>query len=173
MNQTTLVKENNRSRTASRKIMLSWAFYDWANQSFPTVIQTFVFAAYFTRRVAENEALGTAQWGYVLAVSGLIVAFGGPILGAVADQWGRRKPWIELDRESAQHVRATFVLAAAWYLFFAVPLFLFTPEVESRGKRMKQAVRDGLRQLVDSMRHIREYRNIVKFLIARMIYILC
>ena len=32
----------------------AWCVYDWANSSFPAVILTFVFAAYFTRGVAAE-----------------------------------------------------------------------------------------------------------------------
>lgn len=74
--------------------LVAWAFYDWANTAFATVIQTFVFAAYFTRRVAESETAGSFWWGNTNAAAGLIVAIGGPILGAIADQAGARKPWI-------------------------------------------------------------------------------
>jgi MFS transporter, UMF1 family len=74
--------------------LLAWASYDWANQPFPTLILTFVFSVYFTQSVAENKITGTAQWGTALAVAGLVVAIAGPVLGAVADQGGRRKPWI-------------------------------------------------------------------------------
>jgi UMF1 family MFS transporter len=73
---------------------VSWAFYDWAGNAFNTVILTFVFAAYFIREVAENESMGTAQWGYTVGMAGLIVALLGPILGAMVDRSGRRKPWI-------------------------------------------------------------------------------
>jgi UMF1 family MFS transporter len=73
---------------------VSWAFYDWASNAYATVILTFVFAAYFTRQVAENETVGSAQWGNTIGTAGLMVAICGPILGAIADQIGRRKPWI-------------------------------------------------------------------------------
>src|SRR5688500_9183223 len=78
----------------SRLGQISWALYDWANSAFPTVIQTFVFAAYFTRQVASDEAVGSMLWGTMLGVAGILVAVGGPVLGAMADQGGRRKPWI-------------------------------------------------------------------------------
>jgi UMF1 family MFS transporter len=74
--------------------LISWALYDWASSAFATVIQTFVFAAYFTQRVAVNETVGSALWGNTVAAAGILVALGGPILGAVADQGGRSKPWI-------------------------------------------------------------------------------
>ena len=74
--------------------LIAWAFYDWANSAFPAVIITFVFAAYFTKGVAADVATGTAQWGYAISVSALAVAILGPVLGAIADHGGRRKPWI-------------------------------------------------------------------------------
>lgn len=74
--------------------LLAWCSFDWANSSYPTVVITFVFAAYFTSTVAETPEIGTAQWGHALALSGLAVAILAPILGAIADQGGRRKPWI-------------------------------------------------------------------------------
>lgn len=252
-----------RRRTAGTPGLLGWALYDWANSSFPTVITTFVFAAYFTRQVAVDAATGSAQWGNALSISGLFVAFGGPILGGIGDQAGRRKPWIlaftllcvtatgmlwwvrpvpecalmalvlvvvatiasefaaifynamlpdlappdrlgrwsgwawglgyagglsclvlsmlafvrgegawiELDRSAAQHVRVTFLLVAGWYIVFSLPLFLVTPDVPSVNKSLGRAVRDGLRQFMDSVRHVRRYAPIVRFLIARMIYI--
>ena len=68
--------------------------YDWANSAFTTIVITFVFATYFARGVVGDETLGTAYWGYALSLSGLAIAVLAPILGAVADKGGRRKPWI-------------------------------------------------------------------------------
>ncbi|MFO1190087.1 MAG: MFS transporter [Alphaproteobacteria bacterium] len=56
------------------------------------MILTFVFAAYFTQAVAESPVAGTALWGQAIAVSGLVIAVLSPVLGAIADQGGRRKP---------------------------------------------------------------------------------
>ncbi|MGH7860423.1 MAG: MFS transporter, partial [Candidatus Binatia bacterium] len=53
-----------------------------------------MFAAYFTRQVAADQAAGTAQWGNAVSLAGLVVAIAGPVLGAAADQGGQRKPWI-------------------------------------------------------------------------------
>lgn len=74
--------------------LIAWCFYDWANSAFPTVITTFVFSAYFTKRVAADELSGTSQWGIAISLSALMVALIGPILGAIADHLGRRKPWL-------------------------------------------------------------------------------
>lgn len=242
--------------------LIAWAFYDWANSAFFTLIQTFVFATYFVRALADTEAAGTALWGYMTAFTGLLIAVGGPILGAIADQGGRRKPWIgvftvlcviataalwfvapssefillalilvaiatlgaefasvfynamlpdiasnehigrwsgwgwglgyagglvclavallgfvevdnpwfDFDREASEHVRATFVLTAAWILVFSLPLLFITPDTPSTGKTLSRAVSGGFQQLMNSARHVRRYRHIVRFLIARMLY---
>ncbi|HSG94571.1 MAG TPA: MFS transporter [Afifellaceae bacterium] len=74
--------------------LAGWCFYDWANSGFPTVITTFVFSVYFTQAVAENPIIGAVQWSRALAISSLIVALTSPVLGAIADHAGRRKPWL-------------------------------------------------------------------------------
>ena len=73
---------------------LAWALYDWANNGYAAVVLTFVFAAYFTRRVAPDPGQGTALWGYAIGAAGLAVALTAPVLGAVADRAGPRKPWL-------------------------------------------------------------------------------
>ncbi|MCK4939616.1 MAG: MFS transporter, partial [Rhodospirillaceae bacterium] len=77
-----------------RRARISWAVYDWANSAFPTVIITFVFAAYFTKAVASDPITATGDWGAAMAISAFAVAVMGPVLGAVADLGGRRKPWL-------------------------------------------------------------------------------
>lgn len=89
-----MTQTSTRSRSSSRSVMLSWASYDWASSGFAVVIQTFVFAAYFTRQVAADETVGTHLWGNTLGIAGLIVALGGPIIGSIADCGGRRKVWL-------------------------------------------------------------------------------
>lgn len=79
---------------ASRLALVSWALYDWANSAFPTVILTFIFAAYFTRRVAPSGESASAMWGYALGAAGLVIALTAPLLGAAADRLGRNKLWI-------------------------------------------------------------------------------
>lgn len=79
---------------APRPGLAAWCLYDWANSAFPTVITTFIFAAYFTQSVAPTPVEGTVLWSRVLMFVGLVVAFISPLLGAIADNMGTRKPWI-------------------------------------------------------------------------------
>jgi MFS transporter, UMF1 family len=78
----------------SRAAVVSWIFFDWAAQPFFTLITTFVFAPYFVTHVAPDPARGQAWWGFATAAAGLVIAVMSPLLGAIADASGRRKPWI-------------------------------------------------------------------------------
>src|SRR5258707_3461458 len=77
-----------------RAAVISWIFFDWAAQPYFTLITTFVFAPYFVGHVAPDAASGQAMWGFATAAAGLIIALMSPMLGAIADASGRRKPWI-------------------------------------------------------------------------------
>src|SRR4030081_3097517 len=77
-----------------RAAVISWIFFDWAAQPYFTLITTFVFAPYFATHVAKDPASGQALWGFATAAAGLMIALLSPVLGAIADASGRRKPWI-------------------------------------------------------------------------------
>ena len=248
--------------TQVSKGMWSWAMFDWANSAFFVIIQTFVFAAYFQRSIAADAISGTEQWGNMVSAAGLLIAFTAPVLGAIADRSGRRKPWIAafslmsivasflrwfaepstefliyalvvtfvatvgaeyafifynamlpdlvppshlgrwsgwswamgfaggivcllgalylfienggawlgLDTETLEHIRATFIFTALWYLVFSIPMFLRTPDIPKNNIPVGQAIAEGILQLKNSIKEARNYANIYRFLLARMIY---
>jgi UMF1 family MFS transporter len=100
-------------RRASRSAVGAWLMFDWAAQPHFTLITTFVFAPYFAARVAETPVAGQALWGYATAVGGLAIALFSPILGAIADAGGPRKPWIAAF--------SLFLIAGAASLWFVAP----------------------------------------------------
>src|SRR5208337_5257009 len=77
-----------------RAAVISWIFFAWAAEPYFTLITTFVFAPYFATHVAADPASGQSLWGLATAAAGLIIALMSPVLGAIADASGRRKPWI-------------------------------------------------------------------------------
>jgi UMF1 family MFS transporter len=240
----------------------AWCLFDWANSAFPTVIITFVFAAYFTQGIVQDEVAGTAMWGQAMGWSAFVIAILSPIVGAIADKTGRRKPWLfisvlgcavfsawlwiavpdpdiavtvlllvalaniafevgmvfynamlpdlarrdligrvsgwgwgvgyfgglsclalvlilfvqadaplfGLDKDMAEHLRVVGPFVAVWFVLFSLPLFLLTPDKPATRLPMATAVRDGLRELAETVRRAREHAEIFKFLIARMLY---
>src|SRR4051812_15880350 len=84
----------SRQRFPPRSAVIAWIFFDWAAQPYFTLITTFVFAPYFATHVAANPAEGQSLWGFTTAAAGLLIALLSPVLGAIADSSGRRKPWI-------------------------------------------------------------------------------
>src|SRR5206468_35903 len=74
-------------------IVVAWARYDFANSAFAAVVMSTIYAAYFAGFVVGNtRGEGDLWWGRVVSVSMAIVAVTSPILGAVADLAGVRKP---------------------------------------------------------------------------------
>jgi len=85
---------SQRETYPPRAAVIGWIFFDWAAQPYFTLITTFVFAPYFATHVAPNAASGQSLWGFATAAAGLTIALLSPVLGAIADASGRRKPWI-------------------------------------------------------------------------------
>ncbi len=88
-----------------RKRVVGWMMFDWASQPYNTLLLTFIFGPYFAEIVSNmyideglsaGEANAHAQsvWGFGQAVIGLIIALAAPVLGALADNTGRRLPFI-------------------------------------------------------------------------------
>ncbi|MFC3675878.1 MFS transporter [Ferrovibrio xuzhouensis] len=256
---------------ASWRARVSWAFFDWANQPYFTVITTFIFAPYFTARVIGDSIEGQSLWGFVQAFSAVLVALGAPFLGAIADAGGRRKPWLlgfqamlafgcgllwlaqpgqpqllplvivglvlanvaaeysitfnnallpgletpqkvgwlsglgwgmgylgglialfgvlivsqpeligitpppgqallGLQRASFEAERIIGPATALWLAVFVVPMFLFTPDRPGSGRPFTEVAREGFRRVIGTIRHMRQYGNLLRFLIAFMIY---
>jgi UMF1 family MFS transporter len=248
--------------SADRRALVSWCLFDWANSAFPTIVTTFLFSAYFTDYVAATPAEGQTLWSLANGLAALAVALVSPLLGAIADQGGRRKPWLfalcivsvaataalwfvrpdpgmvvyalvvagiatlgfelgftfynamlpdlvppdrlgrlsgwgwgigyagglsclalsyvvfvqpdpppfGLDRAAAEHVRIVMPLAAVWFAAFALPLFLWVPDRPPTRRPLGAIVRGGFAELATTLRQVRRYGAILRFLLAKMIY---
>jgi UMF1 family MFS transporter len=87
--------ENALGGAAASKLgQYSWAMFDWANQPYFTIVTTALFAPYFVQGFIGDPVRGQEILSYTLAFAGLVIAVLAPVFGAIADQSGRRKPWI-------------------------------------------------------------------------------
>ncbi len=79
---------------ASRLGQLSWAWFEGARNPHVLLITIYIFAPYFYSHLVGDPVKGQALWGDLNSLAGLIIALLAPLLGAVADAGGRRKPWL-------------------------------------------------------------------------------
>jgi UMF1 family MFS transporter len=75
----------------SRREVISWAMYDFANSGYTTVVTTAVFNAYFVAVVAGNAPWATFAWTAALAVSYALIVITAPVIGAYADAHAAKK----------------------------------------------------------------------------------
>lgn len=76
------------------KAIIAWCLYDWAAASYSIIVVTFIFATYFTTKVAANEIVGTYQWANATSLAGILIALTSPLVGAIADHGGHHKRWL-------------------------------------------------------------------------------
>lgn len=123
MTITVPIDQSLAAHRARRRVYGWWAF-DWASQPYFTLCLTFVFGPYFAAvatdtfmagGMAEQAADARAQslWSLGQTVSGLVIAICAPLLGAFADNTGRRMPWILLF--------SLFYIIGAASLWFMLP----------------------------------------------------
>jgi UMF1 family MFS transporter len=92
-------KANRPVRLASsRKKILSWALYDWANSAFATTVIAAFFPLFFKKFWAADLPAfeSTAVLGYANSVTSLILAATSPVFGAMADEGRLRKRMLAL-----------------------------------------------------------------------------
>jgi UMF1 family MFS transporter len=117
--------------------------------------------------ITPPDRLGRMSgWGWAFGYAGGLAC----LIFALVAFIQAEPPWFGLDVGAAEHVRATTLLVAVWFGLFSVPLFLFTPDREATGVPASAAIRAGLKTLWQTLRNIRRYAGIGRFLLARMIY---
>jgi len=75
----------------SKKVIFSWACFDFANSAFGTLVVTFIYSAFFSKGIAADEISGSAQWANTVSISAIAIALLSPPLGAIADAFGWKR----------------------------------------------------------------------------------
>jgi len=78
---------------SNRKVIYSWALYDWANSAYATTVMAGFFPVFFKQYwSADLTANESTFWlGLSNAGAGLLIALLAPVLGAMADRGGLKK----------------------------------------------------------------------------------
>ncbi len=243
-----------------KRQIVAWAFYDWANSAFATVVIAGFFPIFFKEfwSFGVEATTSTFRLGVANSLGSFIVLVLAPILGAIADQgafkkrflvifasigiaataslWGipqglwlyaatiyvialigfsganvlydallvdvsprnkldsvsgigfslgylgggllfllcvimTLKPdWFGLN-DSGHAVQMSFLVTALWWAVFSLPLCWYVKERRAAHDGFRASVTNGLRQLLQTFRDIRQYRPVLIFLIAYWLYI--
>ena len=81
------------------------------------------------------------------------------------------EPLFGLDRVSHEHDRIVGPIAGVWMLLFTLPVLLFTPDGKASSLPMATLARQGVKDVVETLRQVRHYKNIAVYLLARMFFI--
>ena len=260
----------------ARRGQISWAVFEFARAPYVSLIFMFVFAPYFAATVVGDAVRGQQLWSLSCTIAGVLVALVAPVIGAIMDRMGRRKPWLiaiiaimapacwalwyampdassglpipaicalailltlcfesgsaahnamlpsiapesqigrvsgmglgvaaigsvsvliimlfgvalpatqavdwaflpdrplfGLDAATFEHARIAGPVAAVSLLVFTLPLFLWTPDLPSTGVPLGRAVREGIQQLLLTLKRARQVSNVGLFLAGRMLF---
>ena len=86
--------------TASRKVINSWAMYDWANSAYSLIITSAIFPAYYSAIAPQKvDFIGRSYdrvslASYSVAFSFLLIAILSPVLSSIADYKGNKKTFM-------------------------------------------------------------------------------
>ena len=126
-----------------------------------------VFYNAFLPDIAPGKYIGRISgYGWGLGYVGGLLAMGIAMVGFVSPE----TPWFGISKEAGAHIRATNLLVAAWFAVFSVPIFLWVEEKRPRASRVRGVLSSSYRQLVRTFREARQYREILKLLVARLVY---
>ena len=126
-----------------------------------------VFCNAFLPDIAPKEKIGRISgygwsFGYV---GGLLALALGLVFFIQPDI-----PVFGLDKSTYEHIRGTNVMAGLWLAVFSVPTFLFVEQKKGTAVEISPLIKQSIGQLKETFLHIQQYKEMVKFLIARLIY---
>ena len=126
-----------------------------------------VFCNAFLPDIAPKEKIGRVSgygwsFGYVGGLIALILALVLFINPEV--------PLFNLDKDSFEHIRATNILVAIWFTLFCIPTFVFVKQGRSKISEKGSVIKDSFIHLANTFKNVRQYKEMARFLIARLIY---
>ena len=100
----------------------SWILYDVGNSAFVMLVAT-ILPIYFNSMAGNagiSEVNAMAYWGYAVSVSTILVALTGPVLGAMADRKGLKKPLFLTCVAVGVLACGSLWLPSSWFLFLCL-----------------------------------------------------
>ena len=142
-------------------VVIALAIFVVANVAFELGL---VFYNAFLPNITSDDRMGRVSgYGWGLGYAGGLACLALALPFALGDP-----PPFGVSVSEGFNLRATNLLVGAWFLVFSAPMFLFVrdEDVRDNGFNMRGAFADLGRTLI----HVRRYRELVRFLVARLIY---
>ena len=121
----------------------------------------------FLPEIATREKMGRISgFGWALGYVGGVLCL---LLNMAMIQ---RPDWFGLPDSDYIPIRASLVVVALWWGIFSIPTFVWLPE-RAQGKRRPPGtsyLKIGFQRLALTLRKVRQFRELVKFLVAFLIY---
>ena len=105
-----------------------------------------------------------------LAATIMFIGLVGLFVLPAAIQWPFPVPQFGVDLAQFEHMRIVGPLCAVWLVLFSIPFFLNAKDPGVKGANWTMAAIDGAKTVVRTVREAAKYRELFKFLIARMFY---
>ena len=80
-------------------------------------------------------------------------------------------PLFGIDQAAHEHNRIVGPIAGAWMILFMLPVLLFTPDGQASTSGMWQLAKEGVNDVVQTLKHVRHYANVARYLLARLFFI--
>lgn len=108
-----------------RRVIGSWALYDWANSAFATVVMAGLFPILFQDywNASATPAVANLRLGWANGLASLVIVLIAPLAGAIADRAGRRKAALLGFAFPAATITALLALVPAQMGWLAALLF--------------------------------------------------
>ncbi|MGM1052689.1 MAG: MFS transporter [Pseudomonadota bacterium] len=123
---------------ASRKEIVGWAMFDFANQAYTLLIITVVFGELFTTVIVGDRGdgyrLANFLWSLALAVSYLLVVVTGPLCGAVMDYQAAKKRFLFASYLATVVTTAMLYFVAPGYVVLGLALIILSNYAYSMGE---------------------------------------
>lgn len=110
--------------------------------------------------------LGLGNLASVLIFVAMVFLF---ILPGVI-QWPFAEPQFGVDLASFEHARLAGPVCAVWLAAFSIPFFLNAKDPGVPGASWRKAVVSGARSVLQTLREATRYKELLKYLVARMFY---
>jgi len=125
-----------------------------------------VFCNAYVPDISTKENVGKISgYGYAFGyLGGLLALVFGLITIVLPEQ-----PMFGISTNNGEDYRSMNILVAVWLFIFTIPTFIWIDR-DKRNKNNKKLINNSLKQLVRTFKDIKQLKNIIRFLIARLFY---